>query len=63
MTSRASSSYGFDASEADRIEQATPVRPEDEDTTDTGSRTMEANEADLAEQLQEVPDDDDYPRE
>ncbi len=54
----------YDADEADRVEQALPVRPEEQDpeaaadwdeTSESG--LTEANDADVAEQRRPVPTD------
>jgi hypothetical protein len=53
----------YDADEADRVEQALPVRPEAEDPEDTASwetseaGVIEADAADVAEQRRPVPND------
>jgi hypothetical protein len=54
----------MDAPEADVVEQHTPVSP-DADQTDpvvrvSEHRPLEANEADVLEQEEEVPIDDDF---
>lgn len=55
-----------EAPEADFVEQHLPVEPiqdqdEEEVATDFGPVPVEANEADVLEQHQDVPDDDPYP--
>ncbi|MCW4352596.1 hypothetical protein ONR57_04690 [Hoyosella sp. YIM 151337] len=50
--------------EADRLEQELAVTPDEEASpsrTVSAADIFGANEADVAEQLQEVPDDEDYP--
>ncbi len=51
--------------EVDRAEDALAEPPEGEDPGSTGHRSLpvEADEADVLEQLQEVPDDEDELRE
>ncbi|AEF38572.1 hypothetical protein [Hoyosella subflava] len=65
-SSRRVPSTSEDVPEADRLEQELSVGA-DEDTGSSpsisASEIFGANEADVAEQLQEVPEDDDYPRE
>lgn len=60
-----SNTIGFEAvtdedSEADRIEQATPVYPEAEDELPR-EVPLESDPADTIDQFREVPQDDDYP--
>ncbi|WP_226437787.1 hypothetical protein [Rhodococcus yananensis] len=62
-----SDAIGFEAvsdedSEADRIEQATPVYPEPEDSLPV-EVPLESDPADTVDQYREVPQDDDYPHE
>ncbi|GGC74877.1 hypothetical protein IEU95_01425 [Hoyosella rhizosphaerae] len=53
--------------EADRLEQEAPLTSDDEQSTSPQPLRTEdlfdANFADVAEQMVEVPDNDDYPRE
>lgn len=49
--------------EADRFEQEIPVTPDEETASSrpVSASDIFANEADIAEQLLEVPEDDEYP--